>query len=120
MSEEEIIEILENIIKTGLAGQWDYSAIEIAIKGLLDLYKREKSNNEELMQEYHKRVQEKLDLIYGNNILNKAEVEECYISKDKIRELIKDNSFEVYTKEYGNIDVIDLDSLNELLEGKNE
>lgn len=88
LSEEEI-KIVDNFTywyetntEKGVTSMPDYIC-----KGLLDLYNREKSNNKELMREYHKRVQEKLDLIYGNNILNKSEVEECYINKDKIIEL---------------------------------
>lgn len=46
------------------------------IKGLLDLYIKEKENNKDLMKEYRKRVQEKIDL--------QNELEDS-ISKDKIR-----------------------------------
>lgn len=38
-----------------------------------------------------------------------------YISKDKIRKVMDGDSFEVWTREYGNVDVVTLDSLDDLL-----
>ena len=37
------------------------------------------------------------------------------VSKDKIRDLINKDAFEVNTKEYGNIEVIDINNIHELL-----
>jgi len=37
------------------------------------------------------------------------------VSKDKIRDLINKDAFEVNTKEYGNIEVIDINNIQELL-----
>lgn len=49
-----------------------------------------------------------------NNLVENYETGQL-IHKDKIRELINNNGFEVYTRDYGNIDVVDIDSLQELL-----
>ncbi len=40
------------------------------------------------------------------------------VSKDKIRDLINKDAFEVNTKEYGNIEVIDINNIHELLKEK--
>ena len=37
------------------------------------------------------------------------------VSKDKIRDLINKDAFEVNTKEFGNIEVIDINNIHELL-----
>ena len=60
----------------------DYSCFDIATAIIYyrNLYNKEKEKNKELMQEYHKRVQEKIDL--RNEIEN-------YISKDKIKEILE-------------------------------
>jgi len=52
-----------------------------------------------------------------NKVISREYVEKNYIRKDVIKKLIDSNGFEVYTRDYGNIDVIDIDSLYELLEG---
>lgn len=51
-----------------------------------------------------------------NKVISREYVEKNYIRKDVIKKLIDSNGFEVYTRDYGNIDVIDIDSLYELLE----
>lgn len=43
-------------------------------------------------------------------------IKQNYIQKEKIRKLIETNAFEVNTRDYGNIEVIDIESINELLE----
>ena len=40
------------------------------------------------------------------------------IAKEKVIDTINENGFEVYTKEYGNIEVVSIDVLQELLEGE--
>ena len=42
------------------------------------------------------------------------------IPKQVVINTINDNGFEVYTKEYGNVEVVSIDVLQELLEGGNE
>lgn len=48
---------------------------------------KQKENNKKLMQEYHKRVQEKLDLMYVGGARSETEVKRDYIPKDKIKKL---------------------------------
>lgn len=40
------------------------------------------------------------------------------ISKEKVEETIEDNGFEVHTREWGNVEVVSIEVLQELLEGK--
>lgn len=51
-----------------------------------------------------------------NKVISREYVEKNYIHKDVIKKLIDSNGFEVYTRDYGNIAVVDIDSLYELLE----
>ena len=82
MSEEEIIETLEDIIKN-LNGDMiivhtNYNKAK-AIRGLLDLYKQEKEKNKELEKQAKERFKVTMDLISAN-----------YTHKDKIKEKIKE------------------------------
>jgi len=40
------------------------------------------------------------------------------IPKKKVIDVINENGFEVYTKEYGNVEVVSIDVLQELLQGE--
>lgn len=75
MSEEEIIKIL-NSYTTDLYHSYKGDVILKAIKGLLDLYNKEKEKNKELIKKY----MEAESIKFWNN----------YISKDKIKEKIKE------------------------------
>lgn len=56
---------------------------------------KEKEKNKKLMQEYHKRVQEKLDLMYVGGAKSETEVKRDYVPKDKIREKIEEIEKEI-------------------------
>lgn len=71
-------------------------------RALSDLVKAEKEKNE---------LKEEKDNYQGLFIVTK----ENSISRDKIKEKIEKDAFEVHTREYGNIDVIAIDDLQELL-----
>lgn len=60
----------------------------------------------ERLQKENEEYSKQLDLDY---------VDKNFVSKDKIREIMNENGFEVWTREYGNVDVVSLDSLNDLL-----
>lgn len=40
------------------------------------------------------------------------------IEKQKVKDIINENGFEVYTREYGNVEVVGIEALEELLEEK--
>lgn len=87
MSEEEITKILQELIDMVKEYGFDYTVEEAvvinkneynAIQGLLDLYNKEKEKNTEL-QNYMKEY-----------LIPKSTINLLYISKDKIREKIKE------------------------------
>lgn len=88
--------------------------------------KRLQKENEELKNE----IEEKELEIIGKEEYTKASmreiIEQYYTANEdcvptqKIKYLIDERAFEVYTRDYGNIDVVDVDSLNELLEESEE
>ena len=41
-----------------------------------------------------------------------------FVSKQKVKDIINENGFEVYTREYGNVEVVSIEVLEELLEEK--
>ena len=92
MNEEQIIDKVSMIDQWKVSGD-SYTQGELdAIGQLLELYydnkkelEQEKEKNKELMQEYHKRVQEKLDLMYEGGSISETEVKRDYIPKDKIK-----------------------------------
>lgn len=81
-----------------------------AHQGLLDLYQKEKEKNKELKKENEK-LDEKFKYAVPDEI-----VDELYISKDKIRQLIKNKA---YTDTY-NFKTIAVKDILELLEENNE
>lgn len=56
--------------------------------------------------------------VYDLNVVNKKAIRHNYINKQALIDTINENGFEVYTKEYGNVEVISIDVLQELLEGE--
>ena len=78
---------------------------------LIEKQKKEIENLKELMAHkngYTKQLEEDLFENASNYVVN----------KDKIRDLINKDAFEVNTKEYGNIEVIDINNIHELLKEK--
>lgn len=85
----------------------------------LELLQRYKEYLAEREQD-KKRIQE-LENKYLHEKVAKEEVEELLensIPKQKVKDLINKNGFEVYTKEYGNVEVVSIEDLQELLEGE--
>ncbi len=102
LSEEEIIKNIKEMI------QWsDHSTYKMALQGLLDLYNKEKAKNKELLENATVTYfnDEELKESVGNylGVLLKKNIEKDYISKDKIREQIKQIKSEeanIYFKEH--------------------
>lgn len=90
-------------------------------QGLLNLYIKEKENNELLIKRFRHLIKSKIIARYdekknGKYILNINEFDNTYISKDKIRERIKQLEEEKQdNSDYGTIQAIILD-LENLLE----
>lgn len=124
MSEEEIIKTVENFLdgyrqynvetgetyvpyKYGKGQKFCYVEDFEAIQGLLDLYNKEKEKNKELLENATVTYfnDEELKESVGNylGVLLKKNIEKDYISKDKIREQIKQIKSEeanIYFKEH--------------------
>ena len=86
MSEEEIINKINYMINN-----WHRSVVEINIKwiqGLLDLYNKEKEKNEIIMNENINDIYESA-LQKTMNKYIKTEIAKDFISKDKIKEILK-------------------------------
>lgn len=96
MSEDETIHMLQSYV--GMSKKDNHRPIlDKAIETLLDLYQQEKEKNRELLKEYNKKLY--------------ADWENA-ISKDKIRDFIKKETFEgTYS-----FDLISAKRLKELLE----
>jgi hypothetical protein len=107
---EEDIKILEGLVKGIYKYGFDYDvdgekhdiiryeefkAIENLIKGYRELEERE---------------------IWSTATINGLKRD--FIPKSKIKEKIEEDAFEVFTSEYGNIEVVCTDSLYELMEDK--
>ena len=116
MSEGEIINRLNYDMKNANCN-WGKSCIvdNKDLKGLLDLYNKEKEKNKELeMQLLEKDLH--IDGLKEDRRITAEEIqEEYYISKDKMKKVIDSEAFEVITREYGNLDVVSCDVLLELL-----
>lgn len=95
MSEEEAIKILKDIkvtsCKTSIVDFKLLSKVNQAIQGLLDLYEAEKEKNKELELSIDKLNEEKEEYrIAGQTNFVNAFINSDYISKDKIKEKIKE------------------------------
>ena len=88
LSEEEIIKILT---APNVDFYYRFTDVKEAVQGLLNLYKKEKEKNNILELEIDKLNQEKeqYKIVGQTNFVN-AFIERNYISKDKIREKIKE------------------------------
>ena len=81
--------------------------VQDALQNILAEREQDKKRIKELEEELEK-ANRQLDLDY---------VDENFIPKQVVINTINDNGFEVYTKEYGNVEVVSIDVLQELLEG---
>ena len=72
------------------------------------------------INEKDKRIQELEEVIETKQkiIIMASEVIENSIQKQVVVDVINENGFEVYTREYGNVEVVSIDVLQELLEGE--
>ena len=86
MAEDEAIKQLQYLKNRKIGcGDWLINCKDRqAIETILDLYQQEKSNLENLNRQYAKRVEEKIKL--------KERIKTNYISKDKIKEFIEENT----------------------------
>ena len=95
-------------------------------------YQEEKDKQFELIKRIKELEEENAMLKKASNIARDVNIEEVtevmnksyeefmsnYINKQALIDTINENGFEVYTKEYGNVEVISIDVLQELLEGE--
>lgn len=136
MNEEEIIKYTKNIINAtyikatnrnengNITEQWLVN--KNVIQGLLDLYNKEKEKNKKLNKYITDKVKTGKEI---QTFINKGYVEQEYISKDKIREIIEElenedlvihddiDSEDVIIAKYEQIAVLDF--CKELLEERN-
>lgn len=115
MSEEEkkAVETLKDLASTIYYGDMNFIESD-DLKIILKLIEKQQKEIDELKQlmahknGYTKQLEEDLFENASNYV----------VSKDKIRDLINKDTFEVNTKEYGNIEVIDINNIHELLKEK--
>lgn len=110
LSEEEIIKNLKHYLNISeYHRKEEYSSIDNYIKGLLDLYNKERVKNIELLE---KLEMKKLLFVRKDRITNgilceyyirKDEIEKDYISKDKIREIINNSYPDIAIEKLMNI-----------------
>ena len=133
---EEDIKILENLIVT--LPNFHLGGSE-SIRNILQDYKRQKQINEEHQKingELREQVKELEEIVNCCNIVKNETLsndivvmlksdfirnyEQIYIPKQVVKDIIDENGFEVYTREYGNVEVVSIDALQEFLEGESK
>lgn len=102
----KILEEFAEICKAGLAC-YDQTKEGEALERILAEREQKDKRIKELEEELEK-ANRQLDLDY---------VDENFIPKQVVINTINENEFEVYTREYGNVEVVSIDVLQELLEG---
>lgn len=114
-----------------------YPRLQKAISNILSDYTRQKQINEEhkkLNGELREKVKELEEIVNCCNIVKNETLsndivvmlksdfirnyEQIYIPKQVVKDIIDENGFEVYTREYGNVEVVSIDALQEFLETK--
>ena len=100
---------------------WIGISNQLAILHMLEDYKMQKQINEEhrkLNGELRKKVKE----LEEENHIQRKQLNDVFdrgfISKQVVIDIIDENGFEVYTREYGNVEVVSIDALQEFLETK--
>ena len=108
--EKKAVETLKDLASTIYYGDMNFIESD-DLKIILNLIEKQQKEIDDLKQlmahknSYTKQLEEDLFENASNYVVN----------KDKIRDLINKDAFEVNTKEYGNIEVIDINNIHELL-----
>jgi uncharacterized NAD(P)/FAD-binding protein YdhS len=98
----------------------------------INAYQEEKDSQFDLLKRIKELEEENAILKKASNIAKDVNIEDItevmnksceefmsnYINKQVVIDTINENGFEVYTREYGNIEVVSIDVLQELLERK--
>lgn len=105
----KMLEEFAEICKAGLAC-YDQTKEGEALERILAEREQKDKRIKELEEELEK-ANRQLDLDY---------VDENFIPKQVVINTINENEFEVYTREYGNVEVVSIDVLQELLEGEKQ
>ena len=100
-----------------------YPRLQKAISNILSDYTRQKQINEE-----HKKIngelREQVKELEEENHIQRKQLNDVFdrgfISKQVVKDIIDENGFEVYTREYGNVEVVSIDALQEFLEGESK
>ena len=80
------------------------------------------SINKDFFLEFADCLTNKIKELEEENRIQRKQIMGAYdrgwIPKQKIQDAINENGFEVYTREYGNVEVVSIEVLEELLEDK--
>lgn len=133
---EDDVKRCNELIKVEHAN-WIGISNQLAISRILSDYTRQKQINEEHQKingELREKVKELEEIVNCCNIVKNETLsndivvmlksdfirnyEQIYIPKQVVKDIIDENGFEVYTREYGNVEVVSIDALQEFLEGE--
>ena len=111
VAKDSNIEIIEDFINEMRSFELNKDIVEIVntLEDILSERKQDKARIQEL-EEILLKVKDKnitLFITCRNSI-----------PKQKVKDTINENGFEVYTREYGNVEVVSIEALEELLEDK--
>lgn len=127
-----------SLIAESLGMQEDSTIEEIAIRISEEMYNQQQINEEhqKLNGELREKVKELEEIVNCCNIVKNETLsndivvmlksdfirnyEQIYIPKQVVKDIIDENGFEVYTREYGNVEVVSIDALQEFLEGESK
>ena len=120
LTEEEMLKIDNNFneIVDKIKNQF-IKEKDLAIAHIVDRIKELEAKQKEMCEEYCPKTERIKELEQENRIqrrqLNSA-FDRGWIPKEKVKDLINENGFEVYTREYENVEVVSIETLEELLE----
>ena len=87
-----------------------------------ELYFGSNTTMQVVEKKYSDKLVERIKELEEENRIQRKQIMGAYdrgwIPKQKIQDAINENGFEVYTREYGNVEVVSIEVLEELLEDK--
>lgn len=87
-----------------------------------ELYFGSNTTMQVVEKKYSDKLVERIKELEEENRIQRKQIMGAYdrgwIPKQKIQDAINENRFEVYTREYGNVEVVSIEVLEELLEDK--